>query len=202
MTLPVATHGAPDATPLAPPPENLGVDAELHAIFAARAHRLAQPVVQHIDDASLRQVLIVLIAGERYAIDSRHVVEVQATGRIVPVPGLGEQWRGLVNVRGRLYATLDLGRFLAQLHLHTPGAAPRSEGRFVLTRSAGLTIALFVDEVQSVRQVAESAVLPPLAGALEGERTPVIGLTDDLVVLLDVDALFQLVRGHASVSGS
>lgn len=166
-------------------------DAELQQIFAARARRLAQPLARTAGDFTEQQALVILSAGERFAIDSHCVIEVHPAGRIVPVPGTPEIWRGLVNLRGRLYPVLDIGRLLAQLQLRSPEETARAPARLVLARAADLTVALCVDEVQSVRTLERGALLPPVVDASEG--APVLGMTDDLVVLLDLAALLRQV---------
>ncbi len=164
-------------------------DAELQQIFAERARRLAQPLARTTGDFTEQQALVMLSAGERFAIDSHCVIEVHPVGRIVPVPGTQEIWRGLVNLRGRLYPVLDIGRLLAQLQLRAPEERASAPARLVLARAADLTVALCVDEVQSVRALGQDALLPPVVDASEG--APVLGMTDDLVVLLDLAALLR-----------
>lgn len=163
----------------------------VQAILAARARKLAQPLAAPEAREECRRVLVMAVAGERFAIDSSAAIEVQTGGHIVAIPGVASMWLGLVNLRGRLYPVLDLGRLLAQLHLHAPPAGMRGTGQLVLATGAGLTLALHVDSVETVRQLARSALLPSVSGHPEMEGSPVIGMTDDLVVLLDVDVLFR-----------
>ncbi len=163
----------------------------VQAILAARARKLAQPLAAPEAREECHRVLVMAVDGERFAIDSSAAIEVQTGGHIVAIPGVAAIWLGLVNLRGRLYPVLDLGRLLAQLHLHAPPAGMRGPGQLVLAAGAGLTLALHVDSVETVRQVARATLLPSVSGHLEAERSPVIGMTDDLVVLLDVDSLFR-----------
>lgn len=161
------------------------------AILIARARKLAQPLAAPEAGEECRRVLVMAVDGERYAIDSSAAIEVQTGGHIVAIPGVASIWLGLVNLRGRLYPVLDLGRLLAQLHLHAPPESTRGMGQLVLATGAGLTLALHVDSVETVRQVSRTALLPSVSGHVEGESSPVIGMTDDLVALLDVDTLFR-----------
>lgn len=179
-----------DAT-LAGPVPDLPAEQKMQAILMQRAQKLAQPIAQAEDDTDSMRVLTLEIGGERYAIDGSAVVEVQPAGTIVAIPGTPGIWLGLVNLRGRLYPVLDLGRMLAELGLHAPSRGGRAGAHLVLAKAAGLTIALSVDSVLSVRQVARGELLPPVTGRPNSDASPVLGLTDDLVALLDVEKLFR-----------
>jgi purine-binding chemotaxis protein CheW len=168
-----------------------GANDPVQAILAARARKLAQPLAAPEAREECRRVLVMAVGGEHYAIDSNAAVEVQTGGHIVAIPGVASMWLGLVNLRGRLYPVLDLGRLLAQLRLHTPPSGGRGPGQLVLANGAGLTLALHVDNVETVRQLARGTLLPSVSGHLEIDSSPVVGMTDDLVVLLDVDILFR-----------
>ena len=108
-----------DAT-LADPAPDLPAEEKMQAILMQRAQKLAQPIAQADDDAGSMRVLTLEIGGEYYAIDGSAVVEVQPANTIVAIPGTPGIWLGLVNLRGRLYPVLDLGRLLGELGLHAP----------------------------------------------------------------------------------
>ncbi len=180
-------HGAT----LAGPALDLPGEQNVQAILMQRAQKLAQPIAQAEEGADILRVITLEIGDESYAIDSNAIVEVQPAGPIVAIPGTSGIWLGLVNLRGRLYPVLDLGCLLAQFTLHAPSPRGRAGAHLVLTKAAGLTIALSVDSVLGVRQVARGALLPPVTGRLDGNGSPVLGLTDDLVALLDVERLFR-----------
>ncbi|MFZ1769821.1 MAG: chemotaxis protein CheW [Caldilinea sp.] len=166
----------------------------LQQIFAERARRLAQPIQSTTQDANNQQVLVIAIGGEYFALDSKCVMEVHPVGRITPMPGATECWLGLVNLRGHLYAALDFAQMLVQLHLHGSNDAPKRGGQLVLATAAGLTLALYVDAVLTVRQLATDEILPPVAEFQQGDQRSVLGITEDLVVLLDLEVIFNLCR--------
>lgn len=177
--------GQPIAAAIAAP------DDPTQAILAARARKLAQPLAAPETSEEHRRLLVMAIDGERCAIDSSAAIEVQTSGHIVAIPGIAGMWLGLVNLRGHLYPVLDLARLLAHLRLHAPPAEPCHSGQLVLVRGGGFTVALRVDRVESVRQLAQASLLPPVSGGPYTEGSPVLGMTDDLVVLLDVDVLIR-----------
>jgi chemotaxis signal transduction protein len=170
------------------------VAPELQQIFAERARRLAQPIQSTAQGANDQQVLVVAIGDEYFAFDSKCVMEVHPVGRITRMPGAAACWLGLVNLRGHLYAAMDFAQMLVQLHLHRSSDAPNRAGQLVLATAAGMTLALHVDAVLTVRQLTTGEILPPVADAQKGDKRPVLGITEDLVVLLDLDVIFNLCR--------
>jgi purine-binding chemotaxis protein CheW len=177
------------------------IEPALWRIFQERARKLAIPIEQSDGLANSQKVLVLVLGDEKFAIDSNSVVEVHTTGRITPIPGAADWWLGLVNLRGRLYSVLDFGRWLAQLGLHTRKDVDPTEGQLVLSKAADQTIAIFVDKVQAVRQLAAADIRPPVAESREGNQPFILGITDDLVVLLDLEAIFGEVqqRTHSAV---
>lgn len=158
-------------------------------VLEARAVALSR--APEVDDAGESVELVVLPAGrERYGVDIRRVQEIQTLRGLTPVPGAPACWAGVINLRGQLYPVLDLPRFLG-----LPGAGPAepaaetARGQVVLVRSGDHAVALRTAEVAEVRRVPLAAILPTLEDAL-GPRVHLFrGVTSDLVMVLDVDAL-------------
>ncbi len=158
----------------------------IQSILLARARELAQP--PHSESRGDTVELVVLALGaERYGVSSQHVQAIHALAGLTPVPGLPPFWAGLANLRGRLYPVLDLRRYLG-----LPGEAPAG-GKLVLATAAGVSVALWVDEVPEVRQVPLAEIGPHLSEALDDQAGAAgrHGLTPDLLAVLDLEALLS-----------
>jgi purine-binding chemotaxis protein CheW len=152
-------------------------------VLKERARALAQAVTQE-DPEETRHLVVLVVAGERYGVDVRHVREVHPRAQVMPLPGASPWWTGLMNLRGSTYPVLDLARYL--------GLPGEDGSQKVLVASHGaVTVALLVDHVLEVLRVPVSAIRPPLAPASGGRDGIVAGLTADLLSVLDVEALFQ-----------
>jgi chemotaxis signal transduction protein len=92
-----------------------------------------------------------------------------------------------VNVRGTLYPVLDLHRYLEL----PDAAASEGDKKVLLVSGSGLTIGLLVDDAPEIRRVPAAAVGFPLRGTSEAARRIVRGVTDDLLAVLDADALLS-----------
>jgi purine-binding chemotaxis protein CheW len=158
-------------------------------IMEERAQVLARPLqAEELDDTL--ELVVLTLGPERYGVDSRRAREVQPLADLAPVPGTPPFWAGIVNVRGTLYPVLDLHRYLEL------GEAAASEGdkKVLLVSGSGLTIGLLVDDAPGIRRVPAAAVGFPLRGTSEAARRIVRGVTDDLLAVLDVDALLSDAR--------
>jgi purine-binding chemotaxis protein CheW len=161
----------------------------IQSILLARARELARP-----PEAKARgdtaELVVLALGAERYGVSSQHVQAIHALAGLTPVPGLPPFWAGLVNLRGRLYPVLNLRRYLG-----LPGEAPAG-GKLVLAAAAGLSVALWVDEVPEVRQVPLADIGPHLSEALDSQAGAAgrHGLTPDLLAVLDLEALLADAR--------
>ena len=149
-----------------------------------RARALAQPLRAEKPADDLEMVVMAL-GAERYGVDTHHVPEVLVLAHLAPIPGTPAFWSGLVNVRGILYPVLDLRRYLSL----PPRDTTEARRSLVLVSGGGRTIGIVVDDVPEVRRVPTTAFGPPLAGTPEVAGGIVRGITKDLLIVLDVEAL-------------
>lgn len=160
-------------------------------ILEERARRLAEPPEAPVTGETVSLVVLVL-GAERYGVDVRCVQEALPFDNVTPLPGAPAFWAGLVNLRGHLYPLLDLRAFLGlpgrPAALPDNGAAPPA-AKIVLVAAGGLEIGLLVDDVLEVRQVLRAAIGPTLLEATGPARTLTVGVTPDLLAVLNVEAL-------------
>jgi purine-binding chemotaxis protein CheW len=160
--------------------------AATQRIMEERARVLAQPL-QAEEPADTLELVVLTLGPERYGVDSRRAREVHLLADLAPVPGTPPFWAGVVNVRGTLYPVLDLHRYL---ELPVVEAGERQK-KVVLVSGSSLTVGLLVDDAPAIRRVPATAVGPSLEGTSEAARRIVRGVTDDLLTVLDIDALLS-----------
>ena len=130
------------------------------------------------------------VAESIYGAPQQLVTEVSRVPAITPVPWVPGWVRGVISLRGDVFSVVDLRVLLGHdaTSLHT--------GRLLLVRLSGeeLSLALLVDRVEQIVNVAADDVRPP-AGPLEGALAPyVTGVTETagrLVAVLDLERLLQ-----------
>lgn len=156
---------------------------EVQRILEERAVALAQS--SHDEDPGDTVTLVILRLGsERYGVPIEHVREIKPLDRVTALSSTPPFWLGLANLRGSLYPVLDLRRYLG-----VPGASSATDPQLVLVSGSGMTIGLRVDEVLEVRSIQLSAIGPALVER-SAERADIhTGLTNDLIAVLDVEAV-------------
>jgi chemotaxis signal transduction protein len=166
------------------------VDAEL---LEQRAAELAVPFEPEDDTDLLDVVTVRVVGGGRYAFETRHVRRVVRNTGLCRLPGAAGKLLGLVLVNGDAVPVMDLA---ASLGLTQPD---RTRAFVLLLDGGHPPLGLLVDEVESSRRLAR-AELTEVIDEPDGERSVERGITEDGVVLLDVELL--LADDHAPAPGS
>ena len=155
----------------------------VHRTLEDRARALAA-VPPEDDRSDWVDCIVITCGGERFALDIRNVREAQPLDSLAPVPGTPEMWRGVINMRGTVFAVLDLARYLS---LPDVGQAPSPA--VVLVTAGSLTVGLLSDDVPEVRRIRMTEVGPPLAPPAAGRTHAIRGVTPDLLSMLDLEAI-------------
>ena len=82
------------------------------AVLEARARALARVPVERPLPGSMIELVVFVLAGERYGIESRFVREVARLARFTPVPGTPPFVLGVTSLRGEILALFDLRQLL------------------------------------------------------------------------------------------
>lgn len=173
-------------------------DDATRQILEDRARELARPMQQ--DEESETTALLILVVGvERYGVDITTVGETRPLSGLAPLPNAPPFWKGLVNVRGRLCPVLDLGRYLHVPESEWTGVPGRAHSMLVVVGAAGLTVGLMVDAVDEIRRIPMGVLKASAAEPQGGGAGVILGVTRDLISVLDVEALLAdqslVVRG-------
>lgn len=157
---------------------------EIRRILERRAVMLAKPLAEE-DDADAIEVVVVRVGAEKYGLDVQRIREVHPIEGLIEVPGLPSIWGGLINLRGVLYPALDLASYL--------GLSPDVENRrhVVMVFSDEFDLGLLTGEVLGLRAIALEDVGPPIKGDEQPSPHAALGVTADLMVLLDLDLVLN-----------
>ena len=148
-------------------------------ILKARAQALAREPVATVTEAVI-EVVEFSLAAERYGIETSFVREVFPFKELTPVPCTPVFFIGIVNVRGRMVAVVDLKKFF-----DLPANGLHDLHKVIILHSAGMDLGILADDVGSVRSVPVSQLqtaLPTLSGI--GQHY-LRGVTGERLVVLD-----------------
>ena len=160
------------------------------------ARRAAGRIAGHGQDADageLRELLVVWLDGDPYALPIERVREIVRLRPITPVPRVPEAVRGVLSLRGEIVQVLDL-----RIRLGLPPSPLDEAGRrrhriVVLHGEDGQLAGLLVDRVSEVLRARADALRAP-AGRDVDAVTALAPHGDRFVSLFDVDRLLELAR--------
>jgi purine-binding chemotaxis protein CheW len=151
-------------------------------ILEERARAL---MVQESDvETEVGEEILAFRLGEGdYSVPAQYVCEVQLLGEITPLPFTPAFLIGLVNIRGRLLAALDIRPLLDM-----PEAPPQPQAFLLVLAANGLEVGLLADAVVEVRR-GDEQLAPVLSSAAGRGIAWVRGVDRRLSMLLDPPAL-------------
>jgi purine-binding chemotaxis protein CheW len=149
----------------------------------ARALALAR-VADAPPESDTLELLAFRLASERYAIETRHVVEVHPLRDLTPLPGTPDFVRGIVNLRGRILPVFDLKKFFA-----LPEEGMTDLHRIIVVRGHDLELGLLADMVVNVISLPRSALQPGLPTLSGIGAEYIMGVSEQRVIALDLDRI-------------
>jgi len=154
-------------------------------VLRERAELLARPGEVAADDASLLPVLEFGLGEERYAIAATAVREITRAKTITPVPGTPPHIAGVMPVRGRIVALLDLATLI-----DAPAVDLGQEAFVVVLQGKDSEFAVVADLVAGLRTVSTAGLQVDVSALVGARRTYLLGVTQDRVAVLDAERLF------------
>lgn len=154
------------------------------AVLRRRAQALARPAQAAAGAEATLDLLEFGIGNERYALPMDGIDEVLAFERLTPLPCTPAFVLGIVNVRGRMVAVIDIRRFF-----DLPERGITDLHQVILVHGNGVEVGLLADAVIGLRTVAQGSLQGGLP-TLHGIRADYLrGVTPDSLVVLDLDRL-------------
>lgn len=170
-------------------------DLEIRQILDRRAAELAKPFVAPAAHGRIELQFVFRSHAETYAAAARLVREVFAMKHYTRVPGTPEFVMGIAGVHGEILALLDLGLFLG-----LPQTALTNLNTVAVVDSPSQQFGIVIDAPEGIRGVDMDALLPAPAGLPESAAGYVLGLTEDGVIVLNMDAILEsgllVIGGH------
>lgn len=157
---------------------------QVKGILRERAQALAKPAEEARAPAEPLELLVFSLAGERYGIETAHVLEVVPLRGLTPVPSTPSWILGVVNHRGRILPVLDLRRLF-----ELAGQGIPEGSRIVAVEGGGMTFGIFADGVTGIIRLGADEVVPPPVSLAGDRRAFIRGVTAGMVGVLDLESL-------------
>jgi len=159
---------------------------EVQRILKKRAEALARPLQERQTLAEPLELLVFSLAGERYAVDTAHVQDVVPLREITSLPCTPSFVLGVVNHRGRILPVLDFRRLFGLAGEGVPEGA-----RLVAAEAGGMRFAIFADNVPGTTLVDMRDVAPPPVTFTDDRKAWLLGVTGEMVAVLDLEAMVR-----------
>ncbi len=162
-------------------------DEQMDEILRERGRRLSmEPSESDSGREEQLEALEFRLGDELYAVASALVGEVMRLGAPTPVPCTPPHIAGIVDLRGRIVAVLDLKSLLG---LGDAGSSP--DRRVVVLRSGNVEAGIMADSLEGMRYLSPRDIHPPLP-SMAGERAAyVVGVEARGTVILDGDKILS-----------
>ncbi len=175
--------------------------ADLARVWARRAYELAEEPPPPATGQTL-DLLVFWLRGERYGLEVTNVSEIYPLEQLTPVPRTPNFVAGVFSARGRILSVVDLGAFMG---LPASAAALNGRGKGEVdptkiivvnntnpnSETAQMEIGILVDEVADVTTIFKAEIEPPLTTPTDSRTEYLHGVTTDLLVVLDLNALLN-----------
>jgi purine-binding chemotaxis protein CheW len=158
---------------------------EVQHILQERARVLAQ-IPPAEERGATAQVVMFTLGQEVYGIEATYVENIYPLEELTPVPCTPDFVLGVVNLRGRILSVIDLHRFLGLEGIHID-----EETQVMAVSAAGLEIGLLANEVRAVVALPLEKLTPALPTTARVAAEYTRGVTPEMVVLLDLEALLR-----------
>lgn len=152
---------------------------------------VAQPGVQ-------LQLVTFEVSNEEFAVDILSVQEINRMMELTRVPQSPPEVEGVINLRGRIIPVIDLRKRFGM------STAERTDSnRIIVVEVHGRVIGFIVDRVHEVLRIDGGIVepAPSMVCSIDSEFIAGVGkLQDRLLILLDINKLFQDAQGSQRVA--
>ncbi|HKS25993.1 MAG TPA: chemotaxis protein CheW [Thermoanaerobaculia bacterium] len=196
---PVAPEPLPEPAPEPVPETQHSAPSTQHSVPTAKLEKFKQTAgtkregfideVEETAEETQRELLTFVLAGEHYALDIEHIVEIVTPRSITRVPNAEEGIVGIISLRGTIVTVVDARRKLR----HPPSKnGDHADRRIIVLEKGGETLGFEVDRVLRVVKTDPGAIEPhPVVHATELHEAirGVFRHADALTILLDFDKL-------------
>jgi purine-binding chemotaxis protein CheW len=165
--------------------ETLHFSAErARQVLEERARLMARPLPRPRQAAGHLEVVAFPLGRERYALETRHVIEVVRLTDLTPIPGVGGFLRDVTNVRGNILAVLDLRRLFG-------GSPEQLEdlSHIVVCGRRRPEFGILAEGMLEVRSIDIDDVYELDGAADQTGRDFLRGITDDALAVVDGETL-------------
>lgn len=167
---------------------------DVKQVLKQRANLLARRIGTEIVEGEFLNLLSFQLGEDRYALELKYVQEVQPLQAqmwsLVPcTPGFIV---GAVNLRGRIFSMMHIGRFLG---VNTP--LLMDAAHVILVKGANNTskdemeFCLFSEDIPQIKKILQNSIQKSSTSIPHGHQENIRGVTEDMLLVLNMERVFS-----------
>ena len=154
-------------------------------ILKERAKILSKPKQQETIKSDFLEILVFKIANEKYGIETKYAKEVYPLKDYTPLPGTPLYIFGLINVRRKILAVINLKSFFGLAE------TKNENSKVIILKGGEKEFGLLTDGFEGIQKISISKVQTSLP-TLTGIRQELFkGVTLDKIIIIDGKKLFS-----------
>lgn len=157
---------------------------KMKKILEERARALTKST--EVQTGESMQLVVFSLASETYGIATDYVREVQPLRQFTPVPCTPEFVVGVINIRGSIYSVIDIRGFFGVQKQDLSDTT-----KVILVNAAGLEVGILADDVKGATSLPLSEIKAALAAQAAAKDEYVQGVTKDMLIILNLEALLR-----------
>jgi purine-binding chemotaxis protein CheW len=161
-------------------------NSEISLILSERAKSVATVDQATYENEERISIIEFQLGKERYAFETLHVNEVCNTNKICTLPSTPDYIYGVINLRGKIVAVIDLKKYL-QLNYIGIDDFPT----IIIVNYNGVLVGIVADEIIGVKDVLRKNIQLEKPKLLKIKENFLIGINDETVLILDVIKLLD-----------
>jgi len=162
-----------------------GVSQEkMRTILRERAEALAKSSA--VEASEGMPLVVFSLANETYGIATDYVRDVQPLRQVTPVPCTPDFVVGVINIRGSIYSVIDIRSFFG-----VPQQEITAATKVIVVDTEELQVGILADDVSGAMSVPRDEINPPLAAQATIKEEYIEGVTNDMLIILNLEALMQ-----------
>jgi len=156
------------------------------SILTERAKALARSTEAQAGATQGVPLVVFSLGGETYGVATDCVREIQPLRDVTPVPCTPDFVVGVINIRGSIYSVIDIRGFFG-----VPKRAATALTKVILVNAAGLEVGILADDVAGATSVPLADIKPPLAAQIVTKEEYIQGVTKEMLIILNLEALLR-----------
>lgn len=157
---------------------------KMQATLLERARALAKS--SDVERSEGMPLVVFSLATETYGIPTDYVRDVQPLRQITPVPCTPNFVVGVINIRGSIYSVIDIRSFFG-----VPAQEITAATKVIVVDTEELQVGILADDVSGAMSVPRDEINPPLAAQATIKEEYIEGVTNDMLIILNLEALMQ-----------